>query len=289
MRGCSFRTFFSFGKWRGYLFFPLFWLFLSPLSLSLSRYTQPPRSIAFMGATVALITGLWISVAMVSTTRAQGLPWLSKWLVILFCIPVFSLALAAAVSRPFGIDLFRWYFLSVAILIFIMSMFVLVSGIRVLRANSSLTASGKNKERAERQARMASQVVLLVIVATLALAVLNILSFLPPSSFTTFDSYYFSSVFFPVVVQLIFFLVLMWCLRRTDLSSTKWRRAGSSASSKSSGDVQRASHSAYATPQVDAFAEDVMETGSSGTPGAPLSSNVSGWDNNQAAEQHLDL
>merc|ERR1712000_717773 len=68
----------------------------------------------------------------------------------------------------------------------------------------------------ERMRRLTVQLLVVCVVCLLAIVVLLILVFLPPRVLTTFGTYYFLEVFFPVMVLAIFLSALMWFFRLSE-------------------------------------------------------------------------
>jgi amino acid permease len=93
----------------------------------------------------------------------------------------------------------RWFYLVNGIYLFAMLVFIATTGIVVLRRlhNSGKQLSG----RKERQRRMAIQLICVCVIEFLAIVALNVLAFLPEDSFSSFNKFYFGTVFFPGIVR----------------------------------------------------------------------------------------
>jgi hypothetical protein len=196
-------------------------------------------SLASITVCVAIITAAWISVSLTSMKNRKGWPMVSKVIVIGVSIIIYTLAMFFTVYAIwFNLD-GRYYYMVVAIMVFVMSLFCVVSGIRVVNRTSK---SDNMKDKEVRLRRMAMQLIALCIITGLAVIVLVILAFLPPSVFTRFWTYYGLEVLFPVLIQSIFLVTLIVFFRfslykRKLMDLTSKSRGRSGISSKAQSDI----------------------------------------------------
>ena len=189
-------------------------------------------SVAAACIAIWVVTSVWISISITNIRNRKGWPRARIAITIALCVGMFGTAIILASYQAFVPD-GRWMFLVVAVVIIVMLLFCIVTAIVIIhRIAKSSISNAKARMR-----RLAIQLITVSVVCLMAIVVLLILVFLPPTLFTKFLTYYWLEVFFPAIVQMIFLVALLFFFRLSDWKSKvqRMRSSGTSARTGTSG------------------------------------------------------
>jgi len=209
-------------------------------------------SVAAAAVAIWVVTGVWISISVTTIRNRKGWPKARVGITIGVVAAVFGVAIILSSYQAYNPD-GRWMFLVAAVLVVFMLAFCIVSALVIIKrvARSSISNSK------QRMRRLAVQLVVVSIICVLAIVILLILVFLPSTIFDAFFKYYFLEVFFPIVVEAIFLVALLFFFRLSD-----WKTKVAKGSRTQGGSSSARQSELFQPGDISALEEGVSESAS---------------------------